>query len=171
MIHLIYAGLGFALLLGKTSLLAPWPALAHVVDPVLLLVVYLGLFRPGPSFALVALFLGYLVDIFSGSHFGFHIIVAAALYYLSGLVRGRVFLESVFFHAVFCAAMIAVSDLLAAGIFRLIIGEKDAAILLSDVVWRVLANSLLAVPLFHYLSRVDERWAPLHRGGTGIALD
>jgi rod shape-determining protein MreD len=168
---LIYAVLGFVLLLVKTSLLLPWPMLSRAFDPLLILTIYLGLFRPGLVFAAIAVFYGYLLDIFSGSSFGFHIIITTVLYYTTSLLRDRFFLQSSFFHGVYVAGMVLLHDVMGTGIFALLSTEHQGGFLFNLLPVRMLVNGLLAVYLFRWVHRIDERLGPYsQRKPSSISL-
>lgn len=169
---LFYMAVGFGLLLTKTTLLMPWPWIARMFDPFLILTVYLGLFRPGITFAAVAVFLGYLADIFSGSRFGFHVILASAIYYLTNLLRGRFFLESRFFQGVYLAAMVLAHAFLGSAVFSLMGAETPASYLLDEIIGRMALNAAVGVFLFAWMRKTEKRWAPLsERKPTGLQLD
>lgn len=169
---LFYVALAFALMIVKTSLLMPFPVLPQLFQPVLLVAVYLGLFRPGTSYGLLSVFLGYMLDLFSGSQTGFHMITIPVIYYFTSVLRGRFFLESRFFRAVYVAGMVLLHDLVATGVFALLTGSSQTALLFDGVVFRMLLNGLLCVPLFRAMREVETRWAPLSaRKSSGIAVD
>ena len=169
---LFYMACGIGLLFVKTSLLMPFPFLSRIVDPALVLTVYLGLFRPEITYAAVAVFLGYLLDIFSGSRFGFHIILSSALYYGTSLMRGRFFLESTLFQSVYIAAMVLLHAAVGAAVFTLMGSESNASLLFDEIIWRMLANAALGAVLFRWMRRTEGRWAPLsERKPAGISLD
>lgn len=169
---LFYMGTAFVLLLVKTSLLMPWPGLARMFNPFLIMTVYLGLFRPGITYAAVAVFLGYLADIFSGSRFGFHVIISSAVYYLTGILRGRFFLDSRFFQGVYLAAMSLLHALLGSAVFSLMGSEAPSSYLYDEIIGRMAINGVVGVFLFAWMRKMERRWAPLsERKPAGISLD
>ena len=165
-------GMGFVLLILKTSLLMPWPLVARMFDPVLILTVYLGLFRPGITYAAVAVFFGYLLDIFSGSRFGFHVIIASSIYYATSILRGRFFLDSLFFQGVYLAAMVLFHSLLGSAVFSLMGSETNANFLFDEVIGRMALNGTVGVFLFRWMRVTERGWAPMsERKHSGISLD
>ena len=170
---LFYAMLGFGLLLVKTSLLLPFPAVSRMFDPLLVLTVYLGLFRPGLIFAALAMFLGYLLDLYSSSVFGFHIIVLIAVYYVTSLLRGRFFLESAFFQGVYLAAMVLLHDVLSMGVFSLLGHGGTTSFMFDGLIARMIFNGVTGVYLFRWIRTRDARYAPLSERNApgGISLN
>lgn len=169
---LFYMGVGFSLLLVKTTLLMPWPPVARMFDPFLVITVYLGLFRPGITYAAVAIFLGYLADIFSGSRFGFHVIIASSIYYLTSLLRARFFLDSRFFQGVYLAAMVLVHAIVGSLVFSLMGAEAPTSYLFDEIIGRMALNAGTGLLLFAWMRKTEERWAPLSaRRPSGIHLD
>lgn len=172
MIILFYMATGMILLLVKTSLLMPWPLVARMLDPLLILTVYLGLFRPGITYAAVAVFFGYLLDIFSGSRFGFHVIITSGIYYFTSVLRGRFFLDSSFFQGVYLAAMSLLHALVGTGVFSLMGSETNASYLFDEVIGRMALNGFIGVFLFRWMQKTEKRWAPLsERKMSGLTLD
>lgn len=169
---LFYLASGFVLLLVKTSLLLPVPAVARTFHPLLILTVYLGLFRSGIQFAALSMVFGYLLDIFSGSKFGFHLIITTAIYYLTHLLRGRFFLESAFFQGVYLAAMVFAHDLLGSAVLSLIGGTTGASFLFDGLIARMALNGLVGVWIFKFVRRIDAAWLPLsERKSPALHLD
>lgn len=171
--YLFYAAIAFILVIVKTSLLMPFPVLPDLFQPVLLIAVYLGLFRPGTSYGLLSVFLGYMLDLFSGGHAGFHMITIPVIYYFTSMLRGRFFLESRFFRGVYTAGMVLLHDIVATGVFALVTDSQlTTSLLFEGVVFRMLFNGLLCVPLFKLMSDIEIHWAPLSaRKSTGISVD
>lgn len=169
---LFYMATAFVLLLVKTSLLMPWPVVARLFNPFLIMTVYLGLFRPGITYAAVAVFLGYLADIFSGSRFGFHVIVSSAIYYITSILRGRFFLESRFFQGVYLAAMSLLHAFVGSAVFSLMGSDAPSSYLYDEIIGRMALNGVLGVFLFAWMRKTEQRWAPLsERKSAGISLD
>lgn len=169
---LFYMAVGFGLLLVKTTLLMPSPLVARMFDPFLVITVYLGLFRPGITYAAVAIFLGYLADIFSGSRFGFHVIIASSIYYLTSLLRARFFLDSRFFQGVYLAAMVLMHAVVGSAVFSLMGAETPSSYLFDEIIGRMALNAAFGMALFAWMRKTEERWAPFSaRRPSGIHLD
>jgi rod shape-determining protein MreD len=63
-------------------------------DIVLILILHWGFTLPPVSGGIHALFLGYLMDLFSGNSFGLYTFTRPLLFYLAQLFRSRFYLES-----------------------------------------------------------------------------
>ena len=70
--------------------------LIHRIRPdlVLILTLYLGLSYPPISGGILALFLGYLTDLFSGNSLGLYTFSRPVLFYIAQLFKGRIYLEN-----------------------------------------------------------------------------
>src|SRR4030042_3633850 len=90
----------FPLLLGvifltlQTTLLTSLPIQRIRPDLVLILILYLGLFYPPISGGILALFIGFLMDLFSGNGFGLYTLSRPLIFYMAQLFKGRFYLES-----------------------------------------------------------------------------
>jgi rod shape-determining protein MreD len=90
----------FTLLLGiifltlQVTLLRSFPIRRIRPDLVLILVLYLGLFYPPISWGLLALFMGSLMDLFSGNGFGLYTLSSPVIFYGARFFKGRFYLES-----------------------------------------------------------------------------
>ncbi len=75
-------------------------------DLVLILILYLGLSYPPISGGILALFMGFLMDLFSGNGFGLYTLSRLLIFYVAQLFRGRFYLESFssqfLFASIFC---------------------------------------------------------------------
>jgi rod shape-determining protein MreD len=77
----------------QTTLLTLFPIQRMRPDLVLVLTLYLGLFYPPISGGILALFLGFLVDLFSGNGFALYTLSRPFLFYVAQFFKGRFFLE------------------------------------------------------------------------------
>ncbi len=90
----------FPLLLGIVflTLQTTWPASPYIrwvrPDLVLILTLYLGLSSSPISGGMLAFFLGYLMDLFSGNGFGLHAFSRLFLFYSAQFFKDRIYLES-----------------------------------------------------------------------------
>ena len=102
----------FPLLIGvifltlQTTLLTFLPIQRIRPDLVLILILYLGLSYPPISGGILALFMGFLMDLFSGNGFGLYTLSRPLIFYVAQLFRGRFYLESFpsqfLFASIFC---------------------------------------------------------------------
>ena len=86
--------LGILFLTFQTTLLCYLPIRRIRPDIVLVIILYWGFTLPPVSGGIHALFLGYLMDLFSGNSFGLYTFTRPLLFYLAQLFRGRLYLES-----------------------------------------------------------------------------
>jgi rod shape-determining protein MreD len=100
--------LGILFLTLQTTLLPSLPVQRIRPDIVLILILYWGLTYPPVQGGILSFFLGYLMDLFSGSSFGLYTFSRPLLFYLAELFKGRLYLEGalsqflfVFFFALF----------------------------------------------------------------------
>jgi rod shape-determining protein MreD len=63
-------------------------------DLVLILILCMGLFYPPISGGILALFMGFLMDLFSGNGFGLYTLSRPFVFYVAQFFKGRFFLES-----------------------------------------------------------------------------
>ena len=87
--------LGIFFLTLQTTLLASLPIQRIRPDIVLILIVYWGLSRSPISGGILSIFLGYLMDLFSGHSFGLYTFSRPLLFYLGQIFKGRFYLESI----------------------------------------------------------------------------
>ncbi|MFB3885461.1 MAG: rod shape-determining protein MreD [Thermodesulfobacteriota bacterium] len=78
----------------QTTLLTLFPFQRIRPDLVLILTLYLGLYYPPVSGGTLALFMGLLMDLFSGNGFGLYTLSRPLVFYSAQFFKGRVFLES-----------------------------------------------------------------------------
>lgn len=78
----------------QTTLLASFPIHRIRPDIVLILTLYLGLSYPPISGGILAFFIGYLMDLFSGSSFGLYAFSRPLIFYFAQIFKDRVYLES-----------------------------------------------------------------------------
>ncbi len=80
------------------TLQSTWLALPFIrwvrPDLVLILTLYLGLSSSPISGGILAFFLGYLMDLFSGNSFGLHAFSRLFLFYFTQVFKDRIYLES-----------------------------------------------------------------------------
>jgi len=93
--------LGIVFLTFQTTLLSYLPIQRIRPDIVLVLILYWGLSFPPVSGGIHSLFLGYLMDLFSGNSFGLYTFTRPLLFCLAQLFRGRLYLESFPFQFLF----------------------------------------------------------------------
>jgi rod shape-determining protein MreD len=86
--------LGILFLTFQTTLLFCLPIQRIRPDIILVLILYWGFTLPPVSGGIHALFLGYLMDLFSGNSFGLYAFTRPLLFYLTQLFKGRLYLES-----------------------------------------------------------------------------
>jgi len=86
--------LGILFLTFQTTLLSYLLIQRIRPDIVLVLILYWGLTFPPVSGGIHCLFLGYLMDLFSGNSFGLYTFTRPLLFYLAQLFKGRLYLES-----------------------------------------------------------------------------
>lgn len=86
--------LGILFLTFQTTLLSYLPIQRIRPDIILVLILYWGFTLPPVSGGIHALFLGYLMDLFSGNSFGLYTFTRPLLFYLAQLFKGRLYLES-----------------------------------------------------------------------------
>lgn len=60
----------------------------------MILTLYLGIFSPPISGGILVLFLGYLMDLFSGNGFGLYAFSRLFLFYFAQIFKDRIYLES-----------------------------------------------------------------------------
>jgi len=80
------------------TLQTTWLALPFIrwirPDIVLILTLYLGIFSPPISGGILVLFLGYLMDLFSGNGFGLYAFSRLFLFYCAQIFKDHIYLES-----------------------------------------------------------------------------
>ncbi len=86
--------LGVILLTLQTTLLTFFPIQRIRPDFVFIQILYLGLFYPPVSGGILAFFLGFLMDLFSGNSFGLYTLCRPLIFYMTQLFKGRFYLES-----------------------------------------------------------------------------
>jgi rod shape-determining protein MreD len=93
--------LGILFLTFQTTLLSYLPIQRIRPDILLVLILYWGFTLPPVTGGIHALFLGYLMDLFSGNSFGLYTFTRALLFYLAQLLKGRFYLESLISQSLF----------------------------------------------------------------------
>lgn len=86
--------LGIIFLTLQSTLLAFLPIQSVRPDIVLILTLYLGLFYPPISGGILAVFMGFLMDLFSGNSFGLYTLSRPLIFYAAQFFKGRLYLES-----------------------------------------------------------------------------
>jgi rod shape-determining protein MreD len=86
--------LGILFVTLQTTLLSYLPIRRIRPDIILVLILYWGFTLPTVSGGIHSLFLGYLMDLFSGNSLGLYTFTRPLLFYLAQLFRGRLYLES-----------------------------------------------------------------------------
>jgi len=85
--------LGVIFLTLQTTLLAFLPIQRIRPDIVFILTLYLGLFYPPVSGGILAVFMGCLMDLFSGNSFGLYTLSRPLIFYVAQFFKGRFYLE------------------------------------------------------------------------------
>ena len=85
--------LGVIFLTLQSTLLTSLPIQRIRPDIVLILTLYLGLFYPPISGGILALFMGFLMDLFSGNSFGLYTLSRPLIFYVAQFFKGRFYLE------------------------------------------------------------------------------
>lgn len=85
--------LGVLFLTLQTTLLRSLPVQSIRPDIVLILTLYLGLSYPLISGGILAFFMGYLMDLFSGNVLGLYTFSRPLIFYIAQLFKGRFYLE------------------------------------------------------------------------------
>jgi rod shape-determining protein MreD len=93
--------LGILFLTFQTTLLSYLPIQRIRPDILLVLILYWGFTLPPVTGGIHALFLGYLMDLFSGNSFGLYTFTRPLLFYLAQLFKGRFYLESLISQSLF----------------------------------------------------------------------
>lgn len=86
--------LGVIFITLQTTLLTFLPIQRIKPDIVLILTLYLSLFYPPISGGILAVFLGFLMDLFSGNSFGLYTLSRPLLFYVAQFFKERFYLES-----------------------------------------------------------------------------
>jgi rod shape-determining protein MreD len=86
--------LGVLFLTLQTTLLATLLTQRIRPDIVLILILYLGLSYPPISGGILAFFMGFIMDLFSGNSFGLYTFSKPFLFYVAQLFKNRFYLES-----------------------------------------------------------------------------
>jgi rod shape-determining protein MreD len=138
-------------------------------DIVLILTLYWGLFYPPISGGILALFMGFLMDLFSGNSFGLYTLSRPFIFYLAQFFKGRFYIESILSQFLFAFVFGLVEGLL---IF-LLVGVLNPGPI--DHLYPVLFNLLLPqslftgliTPILFYL--IQKGFSPLWgHHGTGV---
>jgi rod shape-determining protein MreD len=90
---LLFTLLGVFVLTLQTTLLGFFPIQRIRPDFMLIFTLYLGFSFPPIPGAILAFFLGYSVDLFSGNAFGFYVFSRPLLFYGAYLFKSKVYLE------------------------------------------------------------------------------
>jgi len=100
--------LGILFLTLQTTLLKSLPVQSIRPDIVLILTLYLGLSYPLISGGILAFFMGYLMDLFSGNVLGLYTFSRPLIFYIAQLFKGRFYLEGILsqFLFVFLSALV-----------------------------------------------------------------
>ena len=104
--------LGVIFLTLQVTLLTSFPIRRIRPDLILILVLYLGLFYPPISGGLLAPFMGFLMDLFSGNGFGLYALTNPLIFYGARFFKGRFYLESLTSQFLFVFIFGLVEDLL-----------------------------------------------------------
>lgn len=152
----LYAVLAAAGTVVQTAWLTYLPLGGGIADPLIPIIMTIGLLHGSEEGAAVGAGLGLLHDVMSGSPLGLGMVAGACVGFAAGLGERSLSLESAWLPALGGAAL----SVLAAGVSMTaahLVGLAQAP--LSDAVRAVLGsacyNGLIAVPIFHGLRRLD----------------
>lgn len=142
-------------------------------DLLLILTLYLGLSSSFLSGGVWALFLGYLMDLFSGNHFGLYTFTRPLLFYGTQLFKGHFYLEG--FHSRFL--LVLLFGLAEGLILLMLIKALNPGYLpnlyrsiLIPFLPQCLTTALLTPPLFSLLEKGTVRFSLIpgtEKGGKG----
>jgi rod shape-determining protein MreD len=93
--------LGILFLILQTTLLASFPIQRVKPDLVFILTLFMGLTFPPVFGGILAFFLGYLMDLFSGNNFGLFTFSRPFLFFIAQLFKHRIYLENFFSRSLF----------------------------------------------------------------------
>lgn len=104
---------GITVLTLQTTLLASHPINKIRPDLLLILVLYLGFSFPLISGGLLAFFIGYLTDVFSGNTFGLYCFTRSLVFFAAQLSRSRFYWEGISFQSLFVFVFAVIEGLVA----------------------------------------------------------
>ncbi len=152
----VYAVFAAAGTVVQTALLAYLPLAGGIADPLLPIVMTIGLLHGSEEGAVVGAGIGLLHDVMSGSPLGLGMAAGVCAGFAAGLGEGSLSLESAWLPAIGGALL----TVLAGGVTLIgahLVGL--AAVPLPDAARAVLGsacyNGVIAVPIFHGLRRLD----------------
>lgn len=131
---------------GLIALFLQTTAFSHLSvkpDLVLVLVVSLGLSRVTYSGAILAFFLGFLMDVFAGSTFGFFALTKTLIFFLVYATRGRLYFES---HLA-KAGLVALAVLIEAVLFLVLLRFTSPMPNLPFSVWQMVIGPVVSTSL------------------------
>ncbi len=124
-----------------------------VLQPELLLVILVhgGVYRRGADGVLLALSYGYLLDLFSGRHFGTYLFIYITLFFLARLLSVRLLLQTRFMQVVLIFAFSFLGELILAALSRLTAAPQGVSLEISGMLARAGANAVGVLLLFPFL--------------------
>jgi rod shape-determining protein MreD len=149
---------GFLLLVAQSTLRQIVPAVALVPDPVLLLVLYLGLTPRQSAWvgAILAIVLGYFTDLLGAAPKGLHSLVYVLLFYAARIAQIRLLTRGWIFEVWFCLIAAFLSG------FLVMLGRALAAptVGVRGLLVAVLqaAATAATAPVVFFIGRRLDRW-------------
>jgi rod shape-determining protein MreD len=146
----------------QTAWLTYVPLWGGVADPLLPVIMTVGLLRGSEEGALVGAGIGLLHDIMSGAPLGLGMAAGASVGFAAGLGERSVSLDAVWLPAVAGAVLTLLSAAVTVTGTRLIgLGHAPFGAVLRATAGSACYNGLIAVPIFHGLRRLDTAVVPL----------
>ena len=162
--------LGIVFLTLQVTLLTSFPIRRIRPDLILILLLYLGIFYPPISGGLFALFMGFLMDLFSGNGFGLYALTSPLVFYGARFFKGRLYVESLTSQFLFVFIFGLAEDLLILILLSALNPgpiDKLYPLLLTFLLPQSLFTGLITPPLFFLIRRAD--FALSHHPGIGAA--
>jgi len=159
--YALYAGLVVASLVIQTTWLARVKIAGVVPDPLLIVVMAVGLLHGSEDGAVVGAGAGLLQDIVTGVPLGLGMLADLCVGFAAGLGGGLIYTENLWFPAAAAAALSALRTLVWAGTAHLV-GLLQAPLVEVAQVGLLTAcyNGVIAVPIFRGLVGLDRALLP-----------
>ncbi len=94
---LIFLAVGWAFLVFRSTLFRFFPEELLRVEPVTVIVIYLGFTRTLLRGSLISFLLGYMTDLFSGGFAGLYTLVLTTIFFLTRMIRNRFYTKELLF--------------------------------------------------------------------------
>ncbi len=156
----LYAALGWLILVLQSTVIGYTGRGVLQPDMLLVILVFVGLHRNGMGGACLALFYGYLTDVFSGRPFGTYLFVYACLFFVVRLLSLRLLLHSRWTQMALVAVLSSLVSGSAVALHALVARPALPEYLVRDLVARVGSGALFVWVLFPLLSRLEAPIAP-----------